>query len=293
MCVSVIDALTFFLQYGFRIEGASARRYQSDAVEFVLAKHFLYETIADDGLDTFVAQFGRQVFGLPPEASVNAPENWFLPPSIGDLRIERSAGRVTEVQVVDQTGARLRGMSLNMLEELVYPARFSVGGRKAFLIPIQPRWADAMMHVPRQQGSLFVSSDKLALRTDHAYYCHPRYQDDQVEQSPALFYVSAPDSMVAGFARILSRAIAEPEDLYLHYDRFGIYGLDNIREHVQTRGRHAGCAMAVRFAWWVAFPRPVSLDALRAQFRLEAPQTIMAIEFALYEAIIAAGGITW
>ncbi len=282
-----LRALSFFLTYGFRIEGSSARRYKSDAVEFVLGKHLFYRVVGDGDLDAFLDDVGSQIFDLPDDASVRRASSWFLPPMFGPLvaiRGDDGIPRSVEVQSPNQT----RSMTLDRFEELVYPARIATTGRKAFLIPIKPAWADSMMKVPRSQVAMFASTDKLALRTDNAYYCTPRYADLKVEGSPALFYVSQPDMMIAGFARIVARRIAEPEDLFLQFDRMGIYGLENIRGHVRS-----GCAMVVRFAWWVPFPKPILLDKMRSDFDLGAPMTITGIDYALYERLLAEGGVTW
>ena len=287
-----LEALTFFLDYGFRIEGSSARRYKSTAVEFILAKHLFYEVVADEDLDTFLGEVGRQVFDLPAHPQVRASRSWFLPPSFGALSPARDdSGGVSHVEVLRE-GEVGRQMSISELEELVYPARFALHGRKAYMIPIMPQWADRLMHVPRRQVSMFSSNDKLALRTDNTYYGHPFYVDEDICEAPALFYVSRPDKMVAGFARIVERTIAEPEDLYLRYERTGIYGLDDIRGHVKKSGSLRGCAMAIRFAWWVPFPNPVGLNELRAM-GLHHPQHIEAIDYADYEMLLEAGGVTW
>lgn len=287
-----LDALAFFLLYGFRIEGSSARRYKSDAVEFVLAKHLFYEVVQDDDLDRFLTEVGHQVFDLPEDPKVRASRSWFLPPSFGGLQaIRRSDGSVERVEVRrgDEVG---RTLTVSELEELVYPARLALRERKAFMVPIMPHWADRMMHVPRPQGQLFASKDKLALRTDNTYYGHPYYADMDLNGAPALFYVSQPDKLVAGFARIVERVIAEPEDLFLRFDRLGVYGLEDIRGHVKTRGPLAGCAMAIRFAWWVPFPNRVGLEELRSM-GLHHPQHIEAIDYSAYERLLAAGGVTW
>lgn len=287
-----LDALTFFLDYGFRIEGSSARRYKSTAVEFILAKHLFYEVVPEESLDKFLNKISRQVFDLPGHPKVRASRSWFLPPSFGALSpVTDSTDVVSHVEVL-RNGEVAREMSISELEELVYPARFALHGRKAYMIPIMPQWADRLMRVPRPQMSMFASKDKLALRTDNTYYCHPFYMDADIRDAPALFYVSNPDKMVAGFARIVDRTLAEPEDLYLRFERTGIYGLDDIRGHVKKTGEWQGCAMAIRFAWWVPFPNPVGLDQLRAM-GLHHPQHIEAIDYADYEKLLMAGGVTW
>jgi ribosomal protein S18 acetylase RimI-like enzyme/predicted nucleic acid-binding protein len=198
-----INALRFFLDYGFRIEGASPRRYKEGVTEFVLSKHLFYERVTEADLDAFLERLSREVLSLPPEEHVQGHENWFMPPVQQQLRPRRTTeGRLVGVDVLVD-GRRVREHDLNTLEEIVYPARLAVAGREAFMIPIKPTWAEALMEIPRDQVSMFANTDKLRLRTDNAYYCHPRIGPERLKGSPMLFYVSAPDMVVAGFARIL------------------------------------------------------------------------------------------
>jgi hypothetical protein len=101
--------------------------------------------------------------------------------------------------------------------------------------------------------------------------------------------------MVAGFARILDCRIAEPEDLFVEFGDIGVYRLENIKSHVDQRpgGRYAGCAMALRFAWWVPFKTPVDLGTLRSDFEMEHPQTVTPIPHVTYERLLGTGGIDW
>jgi hypothetical protein len=141
---------------------------------------------------------------------------------------------------------------------------------------------------------LFVNTDKLRLRTDNAYYCYPRYGPDRLTSSPALFYVSQEDQLVAGFARILSCRTAEPEDLYAEHGNLGIYDLQNVREHVKESGpQYAGQAMALRFGWWVPFPRPIPRKQMLQELDLAHPQTVTSLPYPTYERILEIGGVTW
>ena len=290
-----LPALEFFLRYGFRVEGASTRRYKAGATEFILSKHLFYQQIDDDGLDPFLERISDEVFALPDDDIVQRPAHWFMPPCQRRLRAIRDrAGRVHFVGIFEDD-RQVGHMPLSELEEVTYPARLAVDGREAFMIPIKPGWADALMEVPRLQGSLFPNTDKLRLRTDNAYYCNPRIGPKRLKDSPVLFYVSEDDKLVAGFARILNCRIAPPEDLFVEFGDIGVYSLDNIRGHVPTTvgGQYAGCAMALKFAWWVPFERPVDLNRLRSEFGLEHPQSVMSLPYDTYVKILKAGGINW
>lgn len=289
-----LHVLDFFFSYGFRIEGVSTRRYKSGTSEFILSKHLFYERVGDDQFDGFLKRLSSDVFSLPRDNGASTPARWFMPPYQFDLLAVRNEQRQVNHVTVCQAGKENRQMTLVELEEIAYPARFHLLGREAFMIPIQPQWADALMEVPRSQTTMFQNTDKLRLRTDNAFYCHPKMGPERLAGAPALFYVSKTDQFIAGHARILECRIAEPEDLFVEFGDIGIYKIENIREHVEKRGgKYAGCAMALRFAWWVPFPKPVTLSVLRRRFDLQHPQTVTPISYALYESIIAEGGVDW
>lgn len=288
-----LHVLDFFFAYGFRLEGASTRRYKGGSPEFILSKQFYYERLSDESIDPFLNRVSSEIFSLPDEARISEPARWFMPPKQFMLGACRNAmGRAEHFALIHE-GREVRRLSLTELEEITYPARFHFSGREAFMIPIRPQWADAMMDVPRSQGSLFQNTDKLRLRTDNAFYCHPRMGPERLTGSPALFYVSQSDKLIAGCARILACRIAEPEDLFIEFGDIGIYDLDKIRGHVEMRGKYAGCAMALKFAWWIPFPQPVALATLRQRFGLKHPQTVTPIDYGIYERILEAGGVTW
>lgn len=288
-----IHILQFFFSYGFRIEGVSTRRYKSGTSEFILSKHLFFERVNDDQFDDFLKRLSAEVFTLPTNDGISAPDRWFMPPNQFELQASRNDQQQVTYITVCQSGHVSQHMKLAELEELTYPARFQLAGREAFMIPIQPKWADELMEVPRSQTSLFPNTDKLRLRTDNAFYCFPKMGPERLSGAPALFYVSRTDQFIAGCARILECRIADPEDLFVEFGDIGIYKIDDIRKHIEKRGKYAGCAMALRFAWWVPFPKPVTLDSLRNSFNLNHPQTVTPIPYDLYERILEAGGIDW
>lgn len=289
------DLLPFFLRYGFRIEGASARRYQSGETEMVLAKHFFYERVDEHSKDHFTQRLTREVYSLPANQDVQNVDNWFLPPAAISIieGIWFGKGAASFLELHDQLSNHKQTLGLSALEEIFYPVRFAFGGRSVYLIPIQPRWADRLMSIRRPQGKLFADpADKLLLRTDNAYYCSPRYQPTDLRGAPVLFYVSNPDMVVAGMGRILECRVAEPEDLFLDFSDLGVYGLNEIRQHSLKSGSRKGQAMALKFGWWVPFPTPIKKDNL-PNFGTVYPQTITAVSYDKFEAILSAGGINW
>ncbi len=279
--------LPFFIGYGFRIEGTSPRRYAEDDTEMVLAKHLYYQTVDAAGLEEFLLHLEQRLCNPAGDAS-----SWFISPRRVRLHRDPSRRRI-EVRAAEDETELLRALSIRELEDLVYPARLGLADRRAFLVPIRPTWADRMLQLPAVQQELFQREPtKLLLRTDNVYYCSPRYGPAALTGEHILFYLSQVDKVIGGAARVLECEIASPDELFLRFGDLGIYGLENIREHMAKSGEQKGCAMAMRFGWWLPFPKPVALAQLRAR-GLAHPQAITAIPFATFEELCAAGGLQW
>jgi len=285
------DIVEFCLRFGFRIEGAAQRRYVGGGTELILTKHLIYDRITDERIGDWVTSLGATIFSITPPSETQSPSNWFIPPR--SLQQQLSWDPQEGVASLVSPDAR-RKISIGELEELFYPARIALRDRAAYVVPIQPQWAERMMEIPRPQEFLFRLADKLMLRIDNAYYCSPVYAEDSVDGAPILFYVSQPDSALTGVARILTRVIARPEDLYLRFGQIGIYALENIRGHVAKRGAHEGSAMAMHFGWWVPFPKAVPLDRARELGLFKGhPQRMLRIRYEAFERAMHEGGLEW
>ena len=191
-------------------------------------------------------------------------------------------------------GVAERHWGLLELERTFHPVRFSLRTRKALLVPIQPRWASAMLEYPGQQPSLFdPPSEKLILRADNAYYCYPRLLDVARPGTPILFYVSGGTGLV-GEARIIDAVVGEPEEVFARFGGLGIYEISQIRGHIGKNGKHRGEALALRFGSYVPFPSPVSMDRMRTALKRKVhPQTLTSILSEEFELLRRTGGLEW
>lgn len=285
--------LPFFFRFGFRIEGASTRRYANDATELVLAKHLLYKLVTDAASLADFLKSSAEVFALKQTEAIQLADRWFIPPgdSASTPRLEgdgNTAALILSGRVIPE-----RKFRLGEVEELFYPVRFGLRERRAFLIPIQPQWAGRLLQrITAQLPLLAQSVDKLLLRNDNVYYCSPRYGPNLLVGSWALFYISSPDMRVAGVARVLECLIAPPEELFLRYSDLGIYKLDQIREHTAKRGANQGKAMAIRFGWWVPFQTEVTKATLE-KIGIAHPQAVTGIAHEKFEEVLANGGLDW
>jgi GNAT superfamily N-acetyltransferase len=289
------DLVAFFTGFGFLVEGMSPRRYQANTAELVLGKHFIRERVTDETLAAFADGPAAVVFRLPLGAEA-APAAWGLPPEVQRPALEWD-GAGERLQLLARDGERkLRSWGLLNLERVFYPARFAVADRQALMVPIEPRWADALLEHAGQQRRLTqdAASERLLLRSDNAYYCYPKSLDIARPGTPILFYVTAPVSAVVGEARIYDAAIDSPEELFAAYGGLGIYRLPQIRSHVIDRGPRAGNALAMRFGMYVPFRTPVA-QAQLAQIakRRRVPQGLLAISFEEFEAVRRTGGLEW
>jgi ribosomal protein S18 acetylase RimI-like enzyme len=291
------DLLMFFTRYGFRIEGISHRRYQrgdgDSSAELVLTKHLFYQRITENDVDNFAAELVSTVFSLPKNTNVRDKNSWFIPPN--HLEINHKFDNINnKLVLIDNNNEEVNSFSISNLEQTFYPVRFAKANRRAYLIPIQPQWASRMIQVNSNQTEVTSRfTDKLFLRTDNVYYCHPWCANENVVGAPILFYISSPDSMIGGMGYILERRIAFPEDLFLKFGGLGVYQIPNIQNHTKKSGSNLGCAMALRFGWWVPFPNPIPRSSF-SQFGINGvPQHMQSITYQQYENIMKEGGLEW
>jgi predicted transcriptional regulator len=289
------DLVEFFTGFGFLVEGISPRRYQNDTAELVMGKHFIRERVVDATLTLFADGPAAVAFSVPPGAEA-APVSWGLPPEVQRPSLEWD-GHGERLRLVARDGEReLRSWGLLDLERVFYPARFAVERRQALMVPIEPRWADALLEHAGQQRQLTqdAASERLLLRSDNAYYCYPKSLDNAKQGAPILFYVTAPVSAVVGEARIYDAAIDSPEELFAAYGGLGIYRLPQIRSHVIRRGPRVGNALALRFGMYVPFRDPVTQAQLtQIAGRRRVPQGLLAISFEEFETVRRTGGLEW
>lgn len=288
------DLIGFFHAFGFLVEGVSPRRYQADTAEFVLGKHFIRRVVANADLPGFASDIASRVFAAP-QGAAPEPAAWALPratscPSFGWV----DSGASTRL-VAMEDGHVARSWSLLDLERTFHPVRFDLVGRKALIVPIRPRWAESMLEYANQQQSLLTSdaSDKLLLRAENAYYCHPTALAVAQAGTPILFSVSGGPGLV-GEARIVDAVVDVPEELFARFGGLGIYGIGEIRGHVRRGGEHDGHTLAMRFGSYVAFPSPVSYQRMCAVLGRDLQvQTITPVANEEFEELRRTGGLTW
>jgi len=289
------ELIDFFRTFGFLIEGISARRYQEDTAEIVLGKHLVRRVVKNSDADTFVADIAKRVFGAP--ASVTSePATFALTPRVVHPEFRWEPGGAKARLVASDAEGEVRSWSLLALETIFHPVRFVLSDRPALVVPIRPEWAEAMLDFPAQQLTLLNArdgSEKLLLRSENAYYCYPTALQVAVPGTPILFLVTGGTGLV-GEARIIEAVVDTPEELFARFGGLGIYGIRQIRSHVQRRGVHLGKALALHFGLYVPFDEVVGRPAMHAALmrNLQA-QTITPIAMHEFEELRRIGGLTW
>ncbi|MDQ3604545.1 MAG: GNAT family N-acetyltransferase [Actinomycetota bacterium] len=282
------ELVAFFTEFGFLLEGASARRYDDSRSELILAKHLISERVEEDELDAFAEKVARPVLASPvPDAP------WALPHA--DTTGFRWAGTHTKRRL-EQLGPGdtvVRAWSLLDLERIFHPLTLAIDDRPVLLVPIDKQWAETLIEFPGEQ--LRIASDqkaqRLLLRPDNAYYCYPTAYEVAVAGTPILFYVTAPVMAIVGEARIIESEIAPPEDLYVRFGGLGVYKPNDIRVHVRRNGPNDGCALALRFAQYASFARQLSRAEMLCILGrpLSGPQGLTPISFKEFEALRRTG----
>lgn len=286
------ELVDFFGELGFLVEGVSARRYQDDTAEIVLAKHLVRRVIADGDAATEVVSLARMIY-TPSTHLDSSSAHWALRPDAASDEVAcATSGENVELRV--GAGDQTRTWNAGDLERTFHPMRFDLTGRTALVVPIQPGWANEMISYPKPQAPLFgPDTDKLLMRTDNVYYGFPKCLDHLDRGTPILFYVTEGTGFV-GEARLRDHSVDLPEELFARFGPRGAYELSDIRGHVQPSGQNAGRALALLFASYVPFLSAVTRDeACEVVRRNLLPQGLTPISGQEFEHLRRKGGLTW
>ncbi|KWX00139.1 hypothetical protein TH66_14595 [Carbonactinospora thermoautotrophica] len=145
------------------------------------------------------------------------------------------------------------------LERRLWPAKITDSDLETFLVPIQPQWSSMLFGIP---ASLIPRPEELGISREHVYYRSPHSRG---EHAPAriLWYGSSDKgqqiSSVIGCSRLEEVVVDDPVALHARFQHLGVWS----REHVEGAA-DKGRALALRFADTEMFPKPVSLQRLKA-----------------------------
>lgn len=257
------DLISYFRNFGFRVEGVAANRYdrKNAAAELIMAKHLVRKTIrTPDELEEIVEKVSQRVWGVTssqPRPFGLRSEDFAIPARVPDvwLELDRAISTVSpRMQLVDSEGHALIQHDDESLMRELYPLRLHLADKTYVIVPIYPRWAEAMLleRTPHTQ---------LKLRIDNVYYCYPKLKRF-AKGDHVIFYETKSGGGIGaarGSAVVQEVLIDRPETLYAKYAELGIYHLDDVKRHARQDGR----AMAIKFALFEPFPTLVELARIR------------------------------
>jgi GNAT superfamily N-acetyltransferase len=150
------------------------------------------------------------------------------------------------------------------LEKLLYPTKIVDIDIPNFVIPIKPDWAKELFDEDLARENLFgATRSELALNWESVYYRSVNATPVGF-QYPAriLWYISSDKdggyskkSSICACSTLDEVAIGHPEELYLRFQRLGIYEWKHIKELAKGKDK----IMAIRFSNTELFKNPVDL----------------------------------
>jgi predicted GNAT family acetyltransferase len=274
-------------QYGFSVEGVSARRYREHSWEWVWSKRLIHGRLRPRHLAAFVRRHmleergfmveaaGAGIFLAKPRYSAlgqpSAREPPFLVATAGGERPDgkcRAARRKAE-----QLGLQLIFVSIEPLAEPLeygtcldgldiearYFPLYVERNVEGLIIPIRESFAQ--MLIPRSDEPQFLVPTRVQLSTENVYYRWPSAFGGLRRGSPLFFYETQRrqrQSRLIGEGRLLEYAVDNPEDLLATYGNLGVYTLEDVRGCAVARGPNSGKALALRFDWYREVPVPLN-----------------------------------
>jgi ribosomal protein S18 acetylase RimI-like enzyme len=294
-------------QYGFSVEGVSARRYRENSWEWVWSKRLIHGRLRPRHLAAFVRRHMLEERGFTAEAAgpgVFLARPLYNPlgqPSGGEapLLVATAAGQHPDssygaaCRMAEELGLQLIFVSIEPLAEPVgygtcldgldMEARFfplyverNVEG---LIIPIRESFAQ--MLIPRSDEPQFLVPTRVQLSTANVYYRWPSAFAGLRRGSPLFFYETQRrrgQSRMIGEGRLLEYAVDEPEELLAKYGNLGVYTLEEVQRCVMTRGPNSGKALALRFDWYREVPAPLNRRQIEEVFPRFDPRTARRLQ---------------
>ena len=257
------DLIAYFRMFGFRVEGFSPNRYlrTSNAAELVLAKHFVRETVhTTSDLQRMTGTLAGKVWGLVPTSAARfgvMTDDLAVPALMPALTVDLNTSDATvspRIRLIDPGGAEVVRHDDESLMTEFYPLRIHLPDKRYVLVPIYPRWVQAML-------SDSGPGTQLKLRTDNVYYCYPKVKK-LLKGDLVIFYETMTGGgrgAAIGAAVVLEVTIAPPPRLYQAFSALGIYQLSDVEGHKDAQGH----AMAIRFGLFEPFNHPIALSRIR------------------------------
>jgi len=265
----------------------------NEGSQVLLSKHFLYRTLSQtevtDFLKDLLVSLGCETRNEEDGFGYRIRKEYRLPFLFGGWhRITRSGS-----DIIVHPPARV--LEYHELETLFFPLRVRGRHERPLLLPMEKKRAENLVDLPRPvsyQNSLFgtiLEEERHVFRNNLAY-TYPAGLKRLRKGLPLLLYVNRIG--VVGTGRVEDWYLDEPKNLYNTIDDMVYFDPEDVKETAAASGSEAGKVLVIRFNWYRALRRPVTLEEIR---RLEDdfnPQRTRALSEALFQAVVAAGGGT-
>jgi ribosomal protein S18 acetylase RimI-like enzyme len=294
-------------QYGFSVEGVSARRYRDNSWEWVWSKRLIHGRLRPRHLAAFVRRYmfeergftvetaGPGVFlakplydalGRPSDGEVSLliataatehPDNRYRAAcrQAEELGLQLIFVSIEPLAEVPQYGTCLDGLDIEARYFPLYVERNIEG----LIVPIRESFAQ--MLIPRSDEPQFLVPTRVQLSTANVYYRWPSAFAGLRRGSPLFFYETQRrhgQSRLIGEGRLVECAVDEPKELLAKYGNLGVYTLEDVERCVMTRGPNSGKALALRFDWYREIPVPLNRRQIEEVFPTFDPTTARRLQ---------------
>jgi len=261
------NLVRFFRRFGFLVEGVASRRYNRDTsgTELVLVKHLLRDKVSTPNeWQALAEKIGREIWGINTGQMCQtrfgiAERSSLVPVSFPKISLDCDLSDRTSqsrISLRDSNGIEIREMGDEALMREFYPLRLHLLRKRYVLIPIYPKWCEAMLS---NTIRIFRSKPRLNLRLDNVYYCYPKVTNLSSGDF-VIFYETGRGQgrrAAIGSAVVKNVDIDSPDALYDKYSDLGVYSLDEIRRHVRQAK-----SMAIHFDLFEPFKKRLSTVSL-------------------------------
>lgn len=149
------------------------------------------------------------------------------------------------------------------LETLITPGKITFGHLPAYIIPIQPRWAQELFDHRIWSFPLLEMDTKLVLNPDSVYYKRPKNSPKE-DCCRILWYISGDvqkgGNRVTACSLMTKGVYGTVKNLFREYQRMGVYEWKHLMEHFD--GNPEAEAFALEFSNTELFPNPIRLDTI-------------------------------
>jgi hypothetical protein len=164
--------------------------------------------------------------------------------------------------------------TMHSIEKRVWPAMVTDSDAPCYLVPIKPRWAQALFDSKAGDSKLFAPPADLLLRFENAYYRKGAHKVP-LPQSRVMWYVSAssrePRAMRICAASLVNEVVTgTANELHKEFKHYGVFNLGDLKA---MQSEASGRLTAFTFSHTQLFPRPIPYAEMSAFFESRAIRT--------------------